>query len=386
MLRVVVHYHELALKGKNRPQFIAQLITNLRTATEGLGRCAVRHQNGRLVLNLPDGTPWEEVKTRLGYVVGVANFSRIATAPLALEALKAAVIQALDGQVFRSFRIATKRAFKGFPLTSVELNRELGREVQTRSGASVDLERPDLTVFVEVLPTEAFVFFEKVPGLGGLPVGSSGLVACLISGGIDSPVAAYRMMRRGCRVIFIHFHSQPYLNRASQEKAVDLVRLLTRHQYRSFLSVVPFGEVQRQVVLNAPAPLRVVLYRRLMVRIAEALARRANAKALVTGESLGQVASQTLDNLATIEQAATLPILRPLIGMNKEEISAEAERIGTYEISIIPDQDCCQLFIPTRVATWTTVEEIQKAEQALDVPGLVKQAVEKVEVQAFSWP
>lgn len=386
MLRVVVHYHELALKGKNRPQFVARLAKNLKAATADLGRCTVRHLSGRLLLELANGAAWDEVSARLGRVFGVANFSQVTVAPLDIPALKAAVVQALDGRAFRSFRIATKRAFKEFPLTSVEINRELGRAVQDRSGAAVDLDHPDLTVFIEVLPAEALFFFEKDSGPGGLPVGSSGLVACLISGGIDSPVAAYRMMKRGCRVTFVHFHSQPFLNRASQEKATDLVRLLTRHQYRSILHLVPFGEAQRHVVLNAPAPLRVVLYRRLMVRIAEEVARTVKAKALVTGESLGQVASQTLDNLVTIEQAATLPILRPLIGMNKDEISAEAERIGTYETSIIPDQDCCQLFMPTRPATWTTVEEVQRAEQALDISGVVKQTVEKIEVQTFSWP
>jgi thiamine biosynthesis protein ThiI len=193
-------------------------------------------------------------------------------------------------------------------------------------------------------------------------------------------------MKRGCQVVVVHFHSYPYLAKTSQEKVIDLVQHLTRYQFASHLYLVPFGEVQREVVLGAPAPLRVVLYRRLMMRIAQELARRARAKALVTGESLGQVASQTLDNLLVIEEASEIPILRPLIGMDKDEITHQARAIGTYETSIIPDQDCCQLFIPKRPAVRTTVDQIKKAESRLDIQGLVKLALEKTEQQGFRFP
>ena len=197
-----------------------------------------------------------------------------------------------------------------------------------------------------MLPDQAFVYADRRPGPGGLPVGASGTVAALLSGGIDSPVAAWRMMKRGCRVVFVHFHSVPYLPDLSIGKARDLAERLTEWQYASRLFLVPFGEIQREVVLSVPAPARVVVYRRLMVRIAEAIAARAGAAALVTGESLGQVASQTLENVACIDAAAGLPILRPLIGMDKLEITAEARAIGTLEISNEPDADCCSLFVP----------------------------------------
>jgi len=279
-----------------------------------------------------------------------------------------------------SFRVHTKRADKCFPLTSPEVNRRLGARIQQATGAPVDLEHAALTVAVDILPGRAVFSLEKRPGPGGLPVGTSGRVLALLSGGIDSPVAAWRMMRRGCRVDFVHFHSVPFLDRTSQEKARELYRLLLEWELEGELTLVAFGEIQRQIVAAVQRPLRVVLYRRMMLRIAEALAHRRGAEALVTGDSLGQVASQTLANLAVIGAAVELPVLRPLVGMDKNEIAAEAVRIGTYETSIIPDQDCCQLFVPRHPATRAHAGEVQAAEERLDVAALVAQAVAGTEV------
>ncbi|TAJ25344.1 MAG: tRNA 4-thiouridine(8) synthase ThiI, partial [Nitrospirae bacterium] len=216
--------------------------------------------------------------------------------------------------------------------------------------------------------------------------GISGKVACLISGGIDSPVAAYRMMKRGCRAVFVHFHGRPYVSRASEEKVREIVALLTQYQLSSRLHLVPFGDIQRQIVLDAPAPFRIVLYRRMMVRIAEELARRERCWALVTGDSLGQVASQTPENLGVVEDAAQLPLLRPLIGMDKIEITGEAEKIGTFETSIEPDQDCCKLFVPPHPSTKTHLDHIKKVERGLDIDALVKQGLEKAELAEFTFP
>jgi thiamine biosynthesis protein ThiI len=227
----------------------------------------------------------------------------------------------------------------------------------------------------------AFYFFGKEPGAGGLPTGTGGRVACLLSGGIDSPVAAYRLMRRGCTVLLIHFHSYPILSRASQDKVREIAALLTRYQLRSRLLLVPFGEVQQQVLLTVAPELRVVMYRRLMMRIAERLASHWRAKALVTGEVVGQVASQTLDNLTTIAGATSMEVLRPLVGMDKDEITAQAEQLGTFPVSIIPDQDCCTLFTPKHPATKVTPRQIEAAERALPIDALVDIAVRATEVE-----
>ena len=282
--------------------------------------------------------------------------------------------------------MSARRADKRLPFTSPQLEREVGGLIKQATGWRVDLDDPALTIHIELMTDYAFYFFGKEPGAGGLPTGTGGRVACLLSGGIDSPVAAYRMMRRGCSVLLIHFHSYPILSRASQEKVREIVTLLTRHQLRSRLLLVPFGELQQQVLLAVRPELRVVIYRRLMLRIAERLARRWGARALVTGEVVGQVASQTLDNLTTIARASTLEILRPLVGMDKDEISAQAERIGTFPISIIPDQDCCQLFTPRHPATRVGPEDAVAAEQALPIDEMVAAAVAATVVEEFRFP
>ena len=271
-------------------------------------------------------------------------------------------------------------------MTSPQIEREVGGRIKEARNWRVNLDRPALTIQVEALTSEAFYSFGKERGAGGLPVGASGRVACLLSGGIDSPVAAWRMMRRGCRVLFVHFHSYPILSRASQEKARELARLLTRYQFDSRLFLVPFGDIQQRVVLAVQPPLRVVIYRRLMLRIAERIARENRAQALVTGEVVGQVASQTLENLSTIGSVATLPVLRPLIGMDKEEIIAEAQRLGTYPISIIPDQDCCTLFTPRHPATKARRSEIEAAEAALPIDEMIEQAMTASAQESFRFP
>jgi thiamine biosynthesis protein ThiI len=319
-------------------------------------------------------------------VFGIANFSLVEKTATDIEALQARILEALNGTHFASFRIDTQRSDKTFPLNSPEINRRLGAAVKESSAARVDLTHPELTVFVEILPRDAFFGFNKVPGAGGLPVGASGRVVSLISGGIDSPVAAYRMMQRGCRLIFVHFHSAPYLDKTSQEKVRQLVTALTRHQFQSRLYMVPFGEIQRQIVAAVNRPLRVILYRRMMLRIAEGLARKEKAKALVTGESLGQVASQTLENMAVIQQAAALPILRPLVGMDKQEIIDQARRIGSFEISSIPDQDCCQLFVPKHPATKSTLWEVEEDESRLDIAALLRSGIDGAAAEEFTFP
>jgi thiamine biosynthesis protein ThiI len=388
MTSIVIHYKELALKGKNRPWFIQLLVRNLKTALAGLHVATVRSVMGRIELELRPETPWEEVRERLGRIFGIANFSYANRGPHDFHALAAEIITGLGDMTPASFRVSATRSDKRLPFTSPQVEREIGGIIWEAKGGAwkVDLSHPALTIHIEMLPTGAFYFFGKEPGAGGMPSGTGGRVACLLSGGIDSPVAAYRMMRRGCKVQLIHFHSYPILSRASQEKVREIAALLTRHQLRSRLTLVPFGELQQQVVLGVPPELRVVIYRRLMLRIAERLAYKGRAGALVTGEVIGQVASQTLENMTAIAKATTLEILRPLVGMDKDEIVSEAKKIGTYPISIIPDQDCCTLFTPKHPATRARLAAVEQAELALPVEEMVTSAIDKVVVEDFKFP
>ena len=386
MRSALVRYHEIALKKGNRAYFVEHLKKNLSTALRGMGLKEIRNASSRLLLNFNHDVPADELTARLRRVFGIANFSLVERTDNDMSALGARVLESVRDHSFDSFRIETRRVDKRFPLSSNDVNRELGALVQAHSGARVDLNQPELTVSVEILPSSAFVSMGRVPGPGGLPVGTSGRLVSLISGGIDSPVASYRMMQRGCRLIFVHFHSSPFLDRSSQEKAKVLVDMLTRHQFLSRLYLVPFGEIQRRIVAGVLRPLRVVIYRRMMLRIASVIAARERARALVTGESLAQVASQTLPNIAVIEEAARLPVLRPLIGMDKQEIIDQAMAIGTFETSVLPDQDCCQLFVPKHPAVKATLRRAREAEAALDVEELVSLGVDNVDVERFHYP
>jgi thiamine biosynthesis protein ThiI len=388
----VLRYHEIALKGRNRPTFVRCLERHVVRALAGLPVGPVGRASARLVVPIRDEGAWPEIRARLERVFGLANLALSHELPLppdpdaALERLGTALLERLRGVTVPSFRVLTKRGDKTFPHPSPEVNRRLGAGIQAMTGAPVDLKHAAVTVAVDLLRTRAFYSIEKIAGAGGLPVATAGTVLALLSGGIDSPVAAWRMMRRGCRVDFVHFHSEPFTDRTSQQKARTLADVLTRWELDATLLVVPFAEVQRQIVAAVERPLRVVLYRRMMLRIAEALARTRGAEALVTGESLGQVASQTLANLAVIGDVATLPVLRPLIGMDKEEITRHAQRIGTYDVSIIPDEDCCQVFVPRHPATRARPDAVGAAEARLDIPALVTMSVDATESMRLRYP
>lgn len=387
----IVHYHEIALKGRNREYFEERLVCNIQWMLKDLGVRRVENLRSRIRVVLPDGIPDQTIIDRLTRVFGIANFSLAHGLPLDLAhpdlgALTQVVIESLRSESFSTFRISAKRADKRLILTSMEVARDVGTAVCEATGKKVSLKDPNLTVYLELLSKQAYYSIKKIQGPGGMPVGVSGKVACLISGGIDSPVAAYRMMKRGCRALFVHFSGRPFVSRASEEKVRELVQLLTAYQYTSKLYVIPFGEIQRDIVASAPAPYRVVLYRRVMIRIAQELAKQEHCWGLVTGDSLGQVASQTPENLTAIQAAAELPLLRPLIGMDKLEITDQAEQIGSFAISIEPDQDCCSLFTPPHPSTKTRLEDILRIEQIFDIDALVKQGLDKAELSQFTFP
>ena len=382
---ILIHYHEIGLKGKNRGKFERRLMTNITRALKDVPCGKLERLSGRMMLALTSESPIDVIRERLSTVFGIANFSEAVVAKRNIEAIRQTAWTLAQKTDFQSFKIATRRGDKTFPLNSDQINRDVGKHIQTLSGARVLMDNPDLICFIEIAPQRIFIYAEKIPAPGGLPVGSNESAVSLLSSGIDSPVASYKIMKRGVKLTYVHFHSQPYTNRNSQRNAEDLVRLLTRHQYVSDLYLVPFVEIQRHIMTQAPASYRVILYRRAMLRIAEAIAEKVNAQALVTGENVGQVASQTLSNMRAIEEVTPLPILRPLAGDNKEEIINEARRIGTYQISIEPYEDCCSVFVPKHPETRANLEKVREIESTLDLAPLIVQTLEQTERKIFKF-
>ena len=383
---VLVRYGELALKGKNRGSFEHALIRNIQAACRNISPVKIERRRGRLAVFAERRTL--DVARRCQEVFGIKTVSpargceavpeRIAE--VAGEVL-AATLRANPAWRELPFRVESNRADKKFPMISTELDRYVAEAILPDIGLlKIDLVHAELRLGIDVRPERAYVFVDRWPGLGGLPVGSVGRTLCLISGGIDSPVAAWLAMKRGCHVSFITYHSYPYIGEASKKKVVDLVRRLSRYQAKSRLFVVPFTEIQVAIRDHAPEAYRTVLYRRMMQRIAPRVASRDRCKALVTGESVGQVASQTLENLSCIEAASELPVLRPLITYDKEESILLAQRIGTFELSIQPAPDCCTVFMPFGPIIHGRRDACEEAERLLEVEALVARALEGVEV------
>ncbi len=382
-LSILIHYDEIGLKGKNRPLFIERLSRRIERAASLYCEAKVKKRTGRLVLETSGLKAPDDLIEALRKVFGVAYFARAQCVPLDLEAAANTALEMIAPLKSQSFRVRTRKSFPTTPVSTREWDRAIGARIQARRHLPVDLEHPGLTVHVEVIPREAWVYAEKIRGPGGLPVGSVGRVAALLSGGIDSPLAAWRIMKRGCEVVFIHFHGAPYLSRASADKAEDLAHVLNGYQSDSRLYMVPFGNLQKEIVLATKPEYRVVLYRRFMMRIGEHIAGLENARALVTGESLGQVASQTLQNLAAIEEAVRMPILRPLIGMDKDEIIDGAKKLGTFDISIEPDQDCCSLFVPKHPAIRSHAGHLRGLESRLPVQEMIDKVIHETEIIDF---
>ncbi len=386
MRYLIGRYHEVALKGQNRWRFTAQARRNLLQIFGDYRLGAIRTEGPRLLAELPGELDDATAIGRGALLFGLQNFTLSRAVAPDLGAIEREVLDAVRGTSARSFAVRTRRENKRFPMTSMEIDREIGAAVKRALGIAVDLENPELTISIEVFADRVFVAAGKHQGAGGLPVGVSGRAVALLSGGIDSPVAAYRMMRRGLALDYVHFHSYPLLSRTSQDKVRELAAHLVRYQGRATLFLVPFGMLQREIVARARRPLRVVLYRRFMMRIAGAIGAQLGAQAMVTGESLGQVASQTLDNMQVIERAAPLPLLRPLVGMDKNEIVEQARRLGTFETSIIPDQDCCTLFVPRHPETHARPDEVDAAEAVFDINRMVNEALAGAERVVLRFP
>jgi thiamine biosynthesis protein ThiI len=384
--RILCTTSEISLKGGNRRWFESTLTRNVRRSLADLPVAAVDRPSWRVLIRFSEPVEFVEAARRLGTVFGIGAMMAVEHVRATLEDVQTVLERRLPKLAPTSFAVRCQRSEKRFPMTSPEIERALGTFIQERTDWPVDLSNPELTFHVLVDEKGLFLWTDRVPGPGGLPVGVGGRATCLISGGIDSPVAAYLMIKRGMRLDFTHFHSVPRTDPASLEKVVDLVRILVRYQGPTRLAMVPLLAIQEQIAALCPAELRVLLYRRFMVRLAEKIAHQLGSDALVTGESLGQVASQTIQNLRAVEAAATLPVLRPLIGLDKPEIIATARRTGTYETSILPHFDCCSFLMPDRPATRSTAAELDDAEAGLDVANLVAETQHVTEIRRIDQP
>jgi thiamine biosynthesis protein ThiI len=378
---VLLKHGEVYLKGRNRDRFERQLRDNLRYALRGVGG-STWIRNGQNVTVLGGEVPVTELVERARRVFGFSVIQPALGVPSTVEDITATCIRLLRAaqrdRPGLSFAVRPRRRDKDFALTSMQLAVEVGAAVQRELGLPVNLSKPDVEVAIEVERSETYVTTERLAGRGGLPVGASGRALVLLSGGFDSPVAAYRAMRRGLRCEFVHFTGAPYTGPSSTYKAYALVRELNQYQPAGKVHVIPLGAAQKQLSIVGAGRYQVVAQRRLMVRAATALAHQLGAQALVTGDSLGQVASQTLSNLAAVEAAVEdVPLLRPLIGWDKEEIIAEARSIGTAQISVLPDEDCCQLLAPRHASTFSPTDRLDEIERRLDVGELVEQLLSR---------
>lgn len=388
-MQIVVHYHEIALKGSNRNMFVKRLIGNLRRTFQDMGRLAVRSMYGRIVFKI-DSEDTEEIKKRMSGVFGIANYAFIRETAPDLDAMKEAAWQCFCEAQGKTFAVRAKRPDKTFPMRSGEVDREVGGYIydkcaETGREIKVDLKHPDITIRLEIVGGMVLVSGERLKGPGGLPVGTAGKVVGLLSSGFDSPVASWSMMKRGAEVIMCHFHSYPFTGKASLENCTLLADILTRYQYCTKLYLVSFAPVQEELLSMTPADMRMILYRRSMVRIASLVAKKEGALALVTGESLGQVASQTLGNMQVIDAATNMLMLRPLVGTDKEDILNTAQKIGTYELSARPYEDCCSLMLSKHPCTKARLRDVLAIEENMELDELEAEAVTKAEILELHW-
>ncbi len=361
---ILIHYGEIGLKGKNRASFENCLIENIRKILKNNIE-EIYKEYGRIILEEKERANREEIKHILEKIPGIENFSFSRAVDLDIEKIKGVALEIAKNANFSTFRIRTKRANKDFPYNSIKINEIVGKEIKEKLDKKVDLEKAELTIYIEIGNRNAYIYTEKFNGIGGLPVGSQGKVISLISGGIDSPVSSWLMMKRGCKVVFVHFYNEKLV--AYPKKLEEIIGILNQYQIDTTAYFIPFANLQYEIIRYTPAKYRMVVYRRAMMKMANEIAFREGAKAIITGDNIGQVASQTLENLNCIYEASSLPVLAPLIGLNKKEIVELAKKIGTYEASIKPYEDCCSFMVAKHPVTRANLEKIKQIERKLEI-------------------
>ncbi len=380
---ILLKLGELVLKGLNRRRFEDKLLNNVRRRVAHCGKFKVYSKQSTVYVEpLEESCDLDGAYEACKCIFGVVGLSRARACAKDKDAfLETARTYLYDRlSAAKTFKVESKRSDKTFPMTSIELSQYVGGELDEQfPNLSVDVRHPELTVNLEVRDYAGYVHADPEPGAGGLPVGTNGRAVALLSGGIDSPAACYMIAKRGIELELVHFFSYPYTSEEAKEKVIELARILTKYCGRMTLNVVPFTHIQEEIRRACPEELFTLVMRRFMMRLSEKVALRVGAGALVTGECLGQVASQTMEAMAATGAVCTLPILRPVVGMDKEEIVTVARKIGTFDTSILPYEDCCTVFTPRHPKTRPTVEEVAEAEQALDIDGLVEEAFQGIE-------
>ena len=382
---ILCHYAEVGLKLGNRRFFENWLMKNIKAALNRTipdKKYTVRRLYGRIIIELDDNltTSRKEITKALSSTFGIAYFAFARYVAQEIKGIREMTLAALQDKEFETFKIKTRRPDQRFLFTAQQVNEDVGAFILSKMDKTVQLKDPDVTCYIDIVQGAVYVYTEKTPGPGGLPTGANGKAVGLLSGGIDSPVASLLTMKRGAAVTFVHFHSVPMTTEESIEKVKQIITVLSRYQTRIHLYLVALTPIQKEILLKTKEKYRIILYRRFMFRIAEIIAHKEKARAIVTGESLGQVASQTLDNIAAIGEVSSMPILRPLIGLDKLEIINLAKRYGTYDISILPDQDCCSLFLPRSPATKAKTQFVEAEEENLAVDKLIQDAINSIHI------
>lgn len=381
---ILLKYGEISLKGLNRPMFEKQLLANVAKALAPLGKFSIRKSQSTVYVEpLGDDIDMQAATERLSKVFGIVNICPAAKCQKTIEDIERTTLECLSQIDLngKTFKVEAKREDKQFPMNSPQLCRHMGAVIlKNTEGLSVDVHNPDILVQIEIRK-EAFIFTQKVSGAGGMPVGTAGRAALLLSGGIDSPVAGWMISKRGVVLDAVHFHSHPYTSDRAKEKVIELAKIMTQYTGPIRLHIVPFTDIQLDIIDKCPKNYLTIIMRRLMMKIAEKIARESGAMALITGESIGQVASQTMESLVVTDNAVDMPVFRPCIGMDKEEIVTISKKIDTYETSILPYEDCCTIFVPKHPKTKPSISEIQEAEKLLTDPeGMMEKAIQDREI------
>ena len=381
---ILLKYGEIALKGLNKPLFERKLLDNIKSRLDKVGKFSVRRAQSTVYVEPLDETAdMQEALKVLEKIFGIVNICPVVKCAKDMDSIAKTAIELLGslGTEGKTFKVEAKREDKRFPLNSPQICMELGgRILDAVPGLSVDVHKPEITVNVEVRQ-EAYVYTHKLKGAGGMPVGTNGKSTILLSGGIDSPVAGYMIAKRGVELEAVHFHSHPYTSDRAKEKVIDLAREMAQYCGKIRLHIVPFTQIQLDIIEKCPENYLTVIMRRIMMRIAEKVSNSTGSAALITGESIGQVASQTMESLVCTDNAVNIPVFRPLIGMDKEEIVTISKKIGTYETSILPYEDCCTIFVPKHPKTKPQLNEIIEAEKALEnIEEMIDQAISEEEI------